>query len=71
MKTIREWLEELPEPYRTQALENFDIEGIDNILVSTLADAINKGFIWFTTPQGEPYWFNIHRKIYKNESLDN
>ena len=58
MKTIREWLTELPEPYRTEALENMEksvpCEG--DRLVSKKSEAIDIAFLWPNTPQGNQYW---------------
>ena len=55
MKTIREWLQELPDGYRELAMkyenENFDrvVEGLDESLVL--------GFYWYRTDEGMNFWF--------------
>jgi len=58
-KTIKEWLESLYEPYRTQALENMDNDGVPNSLESSLRDAIEGAFWWESSPQGHYYWKNL------------
>lgn len=52
MKTILEWYQELPEPYRTQAIENCD----KNAEVKSMWEAISGGFFWESTEQGWKYW---------------
>lgn len=62
MKTIREWLEELPEPYRTQAIENTE----DELLlerVESLKKAVKCAFIWNKSPQGHEYWSELHETL--------
>jgi hypothetical protein len=58
-KTILEWYEQLPEPIRSQAIENFN--GMIGY-VSDVADATISGFTWNDTPQGWHYWSDIHAK---------
>lgn len=51
--TVREWLEQLPEPYRTQALTQCeDGDG----LVHSMGRAIIAGITWTSTDQGYVYW---------------
>lgn len=65
MKTIREWLEELPEPYRTQALNNAD--NLDSkALFKSLYNVLQEAFIWEESPEGGNYWINV-QKILENE----
>ena len=56
MKPILEWYKDLPEPYRSQAIENYDgkIE-----FSKSQVDAISNGFVWRTTPQGYLHWSRI------------
>lgn len=65
MKTIREWLEELPEPYRTQALENVNEHDPQIIDTSeqTAKKALSGAFVWMFTEQGERYWFDLYRTL--------
>lgn len=52
-KTIRQWFEELPEPYRSQAIDNcIDPDRIE----SSQSAALDLGLDWGSTPQGYDYW---------------
>lgn len=64
MKTIKQWLEELPEPYRTQALENADRCDLDKDAKSKPA-ALRNAFEWEETPedQGYYYWEDLWEKL--------
>ena len=70
--TLLEKLKELPEPYRSQAIENYDpehgSEGWNNS-DKTLSDAIEFGFEWSETPppQGYEYWGNFHEQLLKED----
>lgn len=60
-KTIEEWLTELPQPYRTQALTNWrkcDWLSKHN-KEKSLTGAIMYGFEWDATPEGHKYWERI------------
>lgn len=61
MANIKEQLESLPEPFRTQALMN-----MNNTKAHREADkkstAISEAFSWGNTPQGSTYWGNLHNK---------
>lgn len=62
MKTVRKWAEHLPEPIRSQFLENV-VEYNKNFLArekTDLASCIGGGFAWVHTPQGWDYWDNIY-----------
>jgi len=59
-KTIREWFETLPEPYRSQALENID-ENFEyykfyNDKCENVKSAVFHGFQWMKSPQDFHYW---------------
>jgi len=70
MKTIREHLEELPEPYRSQAISN--VEKRDNprdrfnIKVESISQAVNRSMNWAFTSEGYDYWENVYNSL-KNE----
>lgn len=53
------WFQQLPEPYRSQAIENFD-EEFSPSKVDSILDAISCSFIWSKTPQGRVYWDDFH-----------
>ena len=71
MKTIREWLSELPEPYRSQALENVDekfIEyGYNKNRCKSISTAILYAFDWSLSKQGHKYWDLLHIELIKNK----
>lgn len=60
-KTIKEWLEELPEPYRTQALNNMEVDepysGDEE--TANLSKALHSAFLWDKTREGLDYWLNF------------
>ena len=57
MKTIREWFNELPEPYRSQALENMDdFKALG--FTQSMGEAIHYG-IKDDTQQGDYYWADV------------
>ena len=57
MKTIREHLESLPEPYRTQALENMRPEkALVFPSMNCRGEALTLAFDWERSPEGYLYW---------------
>ena len=61
-KTIREWLNELPEPIRSRAIrnaENCHKPLLDKSEIS-LREAVSAAFIWINTPEGLGYWSSVH-----------
>jgi hypothetical protein len=66
---IIDWLVQLPEPYSTQAIENcrsFEASRLERH-TDTMSGAINNSMHWERTPQGHPYWKEIHEKYQKYE----
>ncbi len=53
MKTIKEWLMELPEPVRSRALK-YEI-GFNDVHICLTA-AIGTAFTWAATKEGSDYW---------------
>ena len=53
------WLEQLPEPYRSEALANQDTEKG----VNTMREAINAAFTWSSTEQGGDYWAQLRISV--------
>lgn len=51
-KTIREWFEELPEPYRTHAIAHASKRGMLECGTESLPDALTGAFYWEETPKG-------------------
>ena len=75
-KTIKEWYEELPEPYRTQAITNCETQspkGYDilNSFSQCKSRAIAQGFFWQTSPEGEEYWSEINLTLEADEFKEN
>lgn len=65
MKTIEQWFNELPEPYRSQALENTLNQWGEKILKApahSIKLALLTGFTWEDTPkeQGHRYWEKLY-----------
>jgi len=66
MKTIKQHLNDLPEPYRTQALENM-LPGEADAEVEYRSDAVICGIYWAETPQGTSYWNAFYIKLLNQE----
>jgi hypothetical protein len=70
MKTIKEYLEELPEPWRSQALENYDPKFHPHTkTTSSLESAISWAFDWSESPEGHEYWSTAHDSIIDGKPL--
>lgn len=54
-KTIKEWLETLPDGYREGALANMDQSENINICKG-LPEATGRAFVWKNTPEGHEFW---------------
>lgn len=65
---ILEWYKDLPEPYRSQAIENYD-PGFYRTQTDHLASAIQDGFEWRRSIQGHDYWSLVFMKIRTNTLL--
>jgi hypothetical protein len=68
MKTIKEYLEELPEPWRSQALENCDPDNMQKDRCTSQRSALMSAFIWSKSPEGKRYWNDFYRTLLNNES---
>lgn len=55
-KTVRQWLETLPEPYRTSAIQQMKSS---NRHVFTLTDAIIAFCAWHGTKEGNLFWHGL------------
>ena len=64
VKTVRKYLQELPEPYRSQALQAMP-EIARDIPATSLTFALSQ-FVWQFSPQGFDYWFNFRNSIIIN-----
>lgn len=62
MKTIREWLETLPDDIRDRALANVNAQRAElhmDLVEPSLSEAVHGAFSWLLTPEGCDYWFNV------------
>ena len=60
MKTIREWLQELPDGYRERALVQADAETLD-IYESDMSDALYSFKTWAETEEGYEFWGEVRQ----------
>lgn len=66
MKTIREYLEMLNEPERSEAIENTKKDINDESYSNSTNECLLGAFIWEETKQGNSYWYNIYNKLKNN-----
>jgi hypothetical protein len=69
-KTLRQWFEMFPEPYRTQAIENTIALSGETRLEGTyknVVDALAIGFLWSRSPQGLMHWTKFCDQLDRNE----
>ena len=57
MKIIKDWLSEINEPYKSQALNNLTNESI--IKHESFSSALQCAFIWKDSKEGYDYWKRI------------
>lgn len=62
MKTIRDHLNELPEPIRSQAIENTSKIVIDEEAELNAGKSLAVAFVWLESPQGYSYWEKIAKE---------
>jgi len=67
MKTVEQWLNELPEPYRTQALEQTDNSHLKKT-ERTMYDTLMGIFPWCDSHEGAEYWRQLSEVYKKHES---
>ncbi len=67
MKPILTWFEDLPEPYRSQAIENYNSEYLGKSACDNLHQALYWGFNWSGTEQGGWYWCDIRDRALSGE----
>jgi hypothetical protein len=68
-KTVEWWLQQLPEPYRSQAFANCndDYCDIGREMCTSAEEALSIGFNWHFTPEKEDYWVTVYRAIKSGE----
>lgn len=66
---LKEFISQLDEPYRTQALENFDPGFIERIQIYQFSrsGALLCSFYWRRTNQGFDYWDNLFWELRAKE----
>ncbi len=57
MKSIREWLHELPDGMAQEALK---MCGAGKVPADTLSEAVARGFAWNESPSGCSYWRGVY-----------
>lgn len=57
-RTIRQWLETLPDGYRERALANMDPNLAEDD-ASNMGNAIDLGSYWDQTPEGHNFWSQV------------
>ena len=67
MKTIRQHLKELPEPYNEMALEEMKRQklGRSRRIIGGQRDAIALAFWWDESKNGFDFWLNFHNSLKK------
>lgn len=64
MKTIKEHINQLQQPYRIQAINNTPVKVL-NKECEDIFQAIADAFIWTDSPQGNRYWINVLNQVEK------
>ncbi len=67
-KPVREWLEELPEPYRAAAIRNYG-PNADPEFADSIADAVDYAFWWDDSPEGSNFWAGVFESLRAGISL--
>jgi hypothetical protein len=65
LKTIREWLGDLPEPHRAKALKNLDTipDSWPDKYVENMELALIEAFCWECSPEGDGYWEAVYQNL--------
>jgi len=61
MKSVKDWIDGFPEPFRTQALNN--ATGNLDVKVETGIAALYRLFAWNKSPEGWSYWNNFKNTL--------
>jgi len=64
-KTLKEWLSQLEEPYRTKALNHCEAFGRLNDTAKSIDMAVVFAFVWGDTPETFKYWYNLFYRLRK------
>lgn len=72
-KTVKEWLGELPEPYKARALANLHRPGANKHAATMLRDcipaALGVAFMWNVSPEGYDFWLAVHNHFAQGDPL--
>ena len=71
MKTIYQWLNELPEPYNQMAIASAteQLRRPLEIHVNSMSDAINVSISWSDTDEGQDFWHSIYNYYEEQERI--
>lgn len=69
MKTIKEYIEAFPEPYRTQAFDNTGHKELNKIARGPY-EALDAAFPWDATPQKHEYWWGFANHLLIKEATE-
>ena len=61
-QTLRYWLEQLKEPYRSKALKNAEVD-IDLLTDLSISEAIKGSFAWVDSPEEHLYWSHKYHEL--------
>ena len=59
-KTVEQWLETLPEPYRTQAISQIDTGINKSRPIESLNETLRQFAVWGSTKEGYFYWQAVY-----------
>jgi hypothetical protein len=64
-KATFKFFNEFPEPWRSQAMKNYDEEDDDDLtyIPSSPQDSVHIGFVWCDTSEGSDYWERFSRTL--------
>jgi hypothetical protein len=59
MKTVKDSLDLLPEPFRTQAIKNTDSKILKSVYAGSIKEDLPGAFVFHNSPEGYHYWSNL------------
>lgn len=68
MKTVKEWLNDLEQPYKRQALNNL-LYIKAGLRVSNICSALDFAFDWESSLEGFEYWQDLYLKLEESQCL--
>lgn len=57
-KTVKQWLEQLKEPYKTKAINNTK-DNVLNLTAFSLHSALMMAFVFHSSFEGNDYWWDV------------